>query len=229
MRDVIKNQILLLCMIFYASCSTVPTTNNELTFYKRDMKVKINNQDFTGVASMGYTKRMKIDAYFKDDADLVRIKTCHRSWDIEDAWKSQSFFKRLSKNSAKIDITLTDLETNEYCPLEIIGFTHSGKHTWFFAVINSGERLLANMQCNGLTQVYSGVSVCQVKAGLVQQIRFSGKTNVRAGENCDIKRISNDLFEFRPKVGYCVARFFNQQKEEHVLTTIGYEEIKLKR
>jgi hypothetical protein len=195
------------------------------------MEIKIGDNTYEGVAVLENNKKFKIKAKFKDDGDLVRIKTCHRSIDIEQAWKEKKFFKRLGKKSAEIVIDLNSpIETKEYCPIEIIAFSHSGKHSWFFADKKTeGEQLSAILRCNGKTVTRKGVSVCQVFNGLSQEIQFPGKTNVRAQPGCPINRIEDNLFEFRPTKGFCVYRFFNENKQYHRLTTLGYESIKLKK
>lgn len=214
---------------FFISCAS-ESVHDEGIFYKRDMKVEINKKEYIGVAVLDNLTNLKIKADFKDDGDLVRVKTCHRSEDYEQAWKEKPFFKRLSKDSAEFVISLNSpVETTNLCPLEIIAFSHSGKHTWFFALKRDAQKLGAKLWCNGQNDAYSGVSICQSQVKLIQQIQFGMPVNVRRGENCDIRRVDETTFEFYPQKGYCIARFFNEQEEEHLLGVIGYEAIKLRK
>ena len=191
------------------------------------MEIKIEDQEYEGFAVVKDISNLKIKARFKDKGDLIRIKTCHRSMDIEQAWK-QSSFGWVDKDSAKINLQLnTPIEDKEYCPIEIIAFSHSGKHSWaFIDKKTANENLSAIYRCNGETRAYKGVGICQSYKGLEQQIEFPEKTNVRS--NCPYERLDDQAFKYNTKKGYCVYIFKSESGQYHRLTTIGYESIKLK-
>jgi len=213
-------------VVLLSSCSNLSTHNSE-TFYKRDMLLEINDKEYEGTAVVEDISDLDIKAFFKDDGDLLRIKTCHRSLDYEKVWKTKAgiFVK---KDSARIELKLnTPIENQDYCPIEITAFSHSGKHSWAFMDKKTpNETLSAMYRCNGESGVKDGVGICQSYVGLEQRIEFQVPVNIRT--SCPYFRIDEMAFMFKPKKGYCTYSFKSEVGTYHRMTAIGYEAIKLK-
>jgi len=192
------------------------------------MLVEINDKEYEGIAVIEDATKLEIKAKFKDNGDLVRIKTCHRSIDIEQAWKKRPF-GWVDKDKAKLKLNLNSpIESNGNCPIEIIAFSHSGKHSWFFMTKKTDkENLPAIYKCDGETKPYNGAGICQSFYGLEQQIEFQEPVNVRS--NCEIERIDESAFRYKTTKGHCIYSFLSETGKIHRLVTFGYEAIKLKK
>ena len=116
------------------------------------------------------------------------------------------------------------------CPAQLGGYERGkGRHSWAFVDFEHPELdLTAIVSCNGARHNSRGVSICQSKAGLIQEIQFQEKVLWPEKNTC-IKMTSKDekTFRFSMPKGQCVFRFMTKENEEkfYRLTTIGYEKI----
>ena len=85
------------------------------------------------------------------------------------------------------------------------------------------------MYKNGQTYISNGVSVCQSKEGLFQKIKFNTPVKTATNADCNIKGEGTE-FEFKIKKDYCVTLFKELNSGKlHKLTTVGYENILIRR
>ena len=84
----------------------------------------------------------------------------------------------------------------------------------------------ATILCNGITKKTGGVSVCQSRNELIQQIEFKETVVLSPDSDCDFGQNEGKKFKYNIKKGRCVYVFKNKTKDEfHRHTTIGYESI----
>jgi hypothetical protein len=230
----IRILVLTWTLLALLSCSTTSQFKEGNDFYKRDLIMEINDSVYDGIAIVDSSK-LKLKATFKGNADLVWIKSCARSLEIEQAWKTRAFGS-INKNKAKINIDLQyPLETNEYCPIEITGLNHEGIHTYGFIDIKTKESLPARVVCNGQVKFNKGVSVCQNFKNLLNEIEFTEPVKYKG--DCNVERIDESKFRFSHNKGYCSVVFksldVNDCNDEnikrcHRLTHLAYESVILK-
>lgn len=187
-----------------------------------DLEVSVNGRPSRG---MGVAQREAWPVYdirvrAPEKVELVTLTTCHRE---------QTFTKQDREFS--IRFTPSNFEDRVYCPARISAFSPSFVYAGGFLDFEDNRtRLPAEISCNGLSYGSGGVSVCQSRAELAQQIRFD--LDVDAGTPGDAKcppvKVLDPMrrFEIRLGEGLCVYAFRerNEPRRTHRLTTYGYQE-----
>lgn len=152
--------------------------------------------------------------------DLLLVTTCHREESFNP--KSKGFFKQ--DNSFKYRYTpQKGIEDIGSCTLRMDAFDKErGQHSWFMADFEGPkEQLKAQVTCNGEKKLYTGVSVCQSKAGLIQRIEFDEEVKYPPDPKCPI-----DGSFYKIPLGECVYVFRGMKSGKiHRHTTIGYQGI----
>ena len=155
--------------ILFLSCSSVvqhQTAKPEI-FYKRTMRFTIDGIKAKGVIVLPQKSEYEIHAKTSDSTELLKIFTCHREYHEEKVGKRFEYFYQVTK-----------LENETACPMEIGAFDVKGVHSWGYIEFKRGETLKAITTCNGKVKTEIGTSVCQAKAGLIQEIRFKEKVKM---------------------------------------------------
>ena len=97
--------------------------------------------------------------------------------------------------------------------------------------VREEEKLPARIKCNGKTEFRTGVSACQARAGLIQDISFLVPVVVSPDPLCDVLETRDHInFAYTPPVGQCVFLFMEkgEKKRIHRHTAIGYQKILLR-
>lgn len=197
--------------------------------YKRDMRVCVDGKCAEGVIAVSKKESYKFEVKSYGNLDLFTFSTCHR----EDTTQQFSTKKRWygSKGNRKTEGVYKPapgLEDQYSCPAYIGGWDAKGRHSWAFVDFETDDLTLgARLSCNGSQRSRKGNSVCQSKAGLYQLIEFDEPVSMVIPET-DECFISNDKaksFKFMIKKGECVYRFIDDKYNMHRLTTLGYEQI----
>lgn len=214
--------------LFFFSCTSVPQKLDPDLFYKRDMQISINGHQGEGVLVIPRAPSYNFDIKAQGKLDLFTFTTCHREQTKEQAgdrgWFKDASHRRFKFIPAPIEAELLA------CPAQLGGYERiKGRHSWAFVDFEHPSLTLpAFLSCNGAQHNTRGVSICQSKAGLIQEIRFTEKV-LWPQENTCIKLVSDDEKRFRFKMpkGQCVFRFVTKSNEEkyHRLTILGYEKI----
>lgn len=119
------------------------------------------------------------------------------------------------------------LENWDSCMLRATAITDKGEIFNSLIDFTSGEELEAEVACNGKPEKIKGVSLCQTRKDLIQNIEFKEETVFVAGENCPepTKGYISTSYDLKIKAGFCTYQFINRDKKVFRLTTYGYETI----
>lgn len=200
------------------------------TFYKRDIRIVEGNDSYFGVAVLPAKSAYSIAMKFSGQLDLFTFTDCHQQIARERAGSGGIFGR---KNEIRIEYN-PSFSGGEYCPIEIGGYEAvKGRHSWGFIDFKTPkENLPAEIQCNGSTEAYVGVSICQSLQGLLQRITFPNPTRVSTSASCEPLELKDGglWYEFPMPKGRCVYAFqeIDGAKRFHRLTTLGYEKILIK-
>jgi hypothetical protein len=231
-------KFLLLIFLLSGCASNLTTDMKPSTFYKRDMLITVNGYVGEGVLVVPKAAKYDIEVTARGDLDLFVFTTCNREWTKERAWTADNdsynplfFWKRYLDSKRKVSFTYTPntVEANDPCPIWLGGFEKiKGRHSWAYIDYRTEkETLPATILCNGKNDRYIGASVCQSKEGLIQAVTFEKEVVTSPDEDCPISANRGTYFEIPLKKAECVYIFrtIEKPRQDHRLTTLGYEEI----
>jgi hypothetical protein len=222
--------LIFILALILGGCAASSQQLNPAVLYKRDMLVTVNGFQGDGVlvAPKADSYTMQIDAQGK--LDLFTLTTCHREQTREKAGE-KGWFKDKSRVALEF-IPVPGIESGGFaCPLELGGYEQvKGRHSWALIDFEDpGTDLPAKLKCNGSESNTRGVSICQSRQGLVQEITFSEPVLAAEKGVCAPMKASADgkRFQFEMPKGQCTFRFLTRSGAErwHRLTTFGYEQI----
>lgn len=205
-------------------CAEVRTTASPDVLYKREMKININGQVSRGTIVAKKSPEYKISIDATGTLDLFTYQTCNREYTQEEAGS----FLDGSKVSFKY-VPVSEIETTRTCPIELAGYEKKrGRHSWGLIDFESEEfQLEARVVCNGKQSYPVGVSICQAKEGLIQEIQFPGDVvTAFTDTKCTMTTKDNRTFRFEMPRGACLFLYKSKGTGKmHKLTTFGYQEI----
>lgn len=212
-------------LIALSGCSTVSQKLEPGVFYKRDMDLAVNGSSGVGVVVVPNRSIYEMDIRSKGKLDLFTLTTCHREDSREKAGEDGLFGDK--KRVKLIYAPVVGIETGELaCPVQLGGYSVSGKHSWGFVDFESPELTVdATVKCNGSTYKTHGVSVCQSKAGLLQEIIFADVMDTVKGSCGKLESDDGKAYRYTMPKGQCAWMFMDKGGEIHRHTTIGYESI----
>ena len=208
----------IILLLLIPGCGSVPVKLDPEVYYQRELEIEINDDEGEGymVAKEAIHYEIKVKASGKND--LILIRTCNREYKAED-----------EGGKFKYKYTPIDgIETRAECPMEITSLDKKGKHACAFVAFEkqSSYGLTAYVKCNGEEGLTNGVSVCQSKMGLIQEIVFSEPVRFSPSEKCVIPNGVNGMrFRFKMPRRECQYLFRGEVSgKEHLHYTIGYEQ-----
>lgn len=223
-------KIIILSLFLFLSCITNKNEKAEPSiYYKRDIQMNINGFDFDGTGVVKKSDKYKFKIKAKGNLDLFIMATCHREITSESAWTKKLF---VDKKEASFEFIPNEIEFD--CPLNLLGAEIiKGRHSWGFVDFESNEYILPAINiCNGEKINSNGVSVCQSKQGLIEEIRFEVEVFVSPVEQECQTFLSNsgNIFKYNIPENECVYLFVEKQKphRKHKLSTIGYQDVLLR-
>lgn len=221
-EEVMEKIILLLISVNFClmGCASTQQKLDPLIYYKRDMQVEVNGFKGEGTLVVPKSNDYRIRAKFRGKGDLVTLKTCHREQEMEKlGWRETLNY-----------VPNKGLEDDGKCYLELAAFEHKkGRHSWVLVDFESDLfKLPALIKCAGSTYNSRGVTICQSKEKLVQQIIFPEPVELSEKAKCyaKIEKPVSNIWEFHTPNRECT--FIIRGKESgrfHKLTLIGYEKI----
>jgi len=229
---------ILLLVFFLFSCSTGSSFQklDPLIVYRHDMEININGFQGQGVLVVPEADIYHVHIKAPGELDLFTFTNCHREEIAENAsivTTTGRIFKRKieNKNEVKLDFTPSPLEKRDSCLVQVTGLEESkGRHSWGIVDFESSSNILpALLSCNGSQINAKGVSICQARAGLIQAIKFPKEVTASPDASCPLPKTKGDYFEFPIQKGKCVYAFMAKEKEIHRLTTLGYEQILIRK
>lgn len=215
-----------------SACASAPYMEaDSKVFYKRDMKLNVNGFKGDGVLVVPKADKYSFDVKAKGDLDLFTMDTCHREETKEDV--GEGLFK--DDKRAKFDYKPgNNIESSSACPVRLGGYERAnGRHSWAYIDFETDDaKLPALVKCNGNTYNSRGVTICQSKVGLIQEIIFPEETIVNPAPGCEMPRPADlKTYRFNMSARECVFNFMEKKKpnREHRLSTIGYEAVLLRK
>lgn len=213
----------------FTACQSAPSpVPQQNQFYKRDMVIEINGVQSVGAMVVPRASKYAMDIQAKGKLDLFTFQTCHREDTRENAGKSGLFGdkKRIELNYTPV----AGLEDIGSCVVRLGGYEQNGgRHSWAIIDFEDPKTTLpAVMKCNGESKQTRGVSICQSKEGLTQQIEFPVEVIVSPDPGCVMNRPADlKTYRFNISAKECVFKFMEKAapNREHRLTTIGYSEV----
>lgn len=214
------------------ACAPMPmATTDANTFYKRDMWLSVDGIQREGVLVGARRASHHFDIQAKGKLDLFTLESCHRDISRENAGQSGLFG---DKREVELDYApVAGLEDTGSCVVRLGGYEKlGGRNSWGFVDFEDpGTTLPADVKCNGEHFGSNGVTVCQSKQGLLQQIQFPGPVVVTPSTACPLPPSQDGrTFLFPIAARECVYNFLEVVKpgtpaRQHRLTTLGYEAI----
>ena len=205
----------------FVSCASVSQKLDPNVFYKRDIQISINGKKAIGAVVVPRAESYHFEIKTPGRLDLFTLTTCHR----------EETFEALSTKVRSFDFKPISIELGQLaCPVHLGGYEKiRGRHSWAFIDFEHPSLLLrAEIKCNGVQRNTSGVSLCQAKVGLIQEIKFKQPVIWPKKLTC-IELSSDDekTFRFKMPRGECTSRFLSKtgKKLWHRFTTLGYEKI----
>lgn len=216
---------LLIVTLFFAhaliSCASgmQQTTDAPLYKYRANIQITVDNVEFDGMGVTGLTGPKDIALVSQARLDLLKINTCHRDFTIEKVDKG--WFGGSGKKYTYHYVP-TEKEKSRVCSMYIQSFDKKGITDWGYLAFRTDETLPAVMECNGRSQRYAGISICQTMAGLDQSLTFDRDVEFEADANCSVKVETKRKYTIRGTKGFCLAEF-SDGKEWHRMILLGYE------
>lgn len=221
-------------LALFSSCGSVPQKLDPDKFYKRDLPFCVKDVAcYEGTAVVPKKDYYEFEVAPKGDAavDMLVFNSCHREYTVEGSEKSvlDFFFKIFGKrkDGYKVRYTLTPgIEDDGDCTFRVNTFEKDkGRHAWaVFRIQHPKYTLPATVFCNGETKQEVGVSLCQSKTGLTQQIKFPEPVMIETDKGCNMpKRKDAGLYEWKMSQGECGYTIKTKDGKTHDLLAIGYE------
>jgi len=216
------------CILGLSACTSVPQQLDPKIFYKRDMVLKVNGFVGEGTLVVPKSEEYKMEVNAKGVLDMFTLESCHRETSKEDAGEPGLFG---NKKKVVIDYRpVAGLEDTGSCPVFFGGYERkAGRHSWGVLDFETDkEKLPAVVRCNGSEYNSRGVTICQSKAGLLQEIIFPVAVEASSLDECKMQPSKDgQTFRYEMPRKECVFNFMEKAAphREHRLTTFGYESI----
>jgi len=247
---------LLLIILLLSGCITSQIQKlDPATYYRNDIcfeydtgnKIEIPNDEFgdgfgypqyenkllkfcgTGVLPHEDVYKLKIISYGK--LNFFSLMTCHEEDTSENP--DRGIFKKDGVVQIKYRPTL---EKGLACPLYVSAYDRRQRHAFgIIAFEHPRYQLKAKVRCNGYTRIANGVSICQSRNGLIQEISFEEEVKAakpitggaeRHGDCPIITSKDNKVFRFKLPLRECIYQFISKESRKiHKFYAIGYEDI----
>lgn len=216
-----------------SACTSVQQKLDSNVFYPRDMSLEVNGQKAEGVIVVPRANKFDIKIKAKGDLDMFILETCHRhvqkeeAWDIDLPWPLRWF-----ESKAKLKFTYSPvkgIEDTHSCPIQLYGLEKiDGRHSFgFIDFAGTDTTMTAYIKCNGVQKpIPMGVSACQARVGLRQEIIFPEKVFVPKQCQSILKTEDEQRFWYFMPPGQTTCRFRGQEsKRDHRTTLLGVEGI----
>lgn len=219
-------------------------TRTPIWVYKPDLRIAIDGAVFDGIGVTKIADQSVMTIWSAVKIDRVEVSTCTRHdvcqikggvlacdqrtsgnpngrFQVDTDWfgkagKEMYYFFRPSHK-----------ERDDSCAnLMIAIYDKNTLAAWgYLDFRNAAANFPAKFTCNATDWSFAGVSVCSAKAGTIQQITLTDPVDdYRTEPSCNIKKVSETVFEFQPAIGWCRASFM-RNKLFHDVIINGYDEV----
>ena len=216
-------------LLLLSGCAAIDVINDPSPdkFYRREIVLKHEGKTYTGTGVLikPSSGLYNLEFNLPSESYMIIFKSCHREVTSKGTGKSY----KLAYSPVPF------LEGgSKACPVEIMSLSETGLHAFgFFDLDDASEKLTGATKCNGLVRATTGVSVCQSRARLVQEISFL--EDVQAKSTCAELVKTDDYesrvraFRYKMPVGRCVMAFKGVSGRWHRHTSVGYDDIILRK
>jgi hypothetical protein len=207
-----------------ASFLEAPILNPDLA-YQRDIKMDIytyNKGEFIdpitieGMGIIPKSKFYKVRVYPPGKVDMMTLVSCHRHKKTPRPKKTGGWFKKGYYEF--IVPMLGSVDEEELCSFDVGAYEEKrGRHAWGTVAIKDDKfQLKAFTKCNGDVTSYDGVSVCQAKAGLIQEYNFDRLVSYAHSTGCALANLDTAepyarKWKFKMPRGECNIYFMDIQ------------------
>lgn len=229
-----KNLILLfaLCLIASACSSVQPPFDPDAfkkNLYRRDMVLTSNGYQGHGVLVLPKKEKHTLEIKALGKLDLLTFTSCHREITQTDAgYKGRFLGFGKDLKLAKMEYEpAKGIEDTGSCPIEIGGYEKDkGRHSWASLLMeHEGSTLPSVTKCNGRETQYRGVSACQSRAGLIQQISFQVPVLYDLDKKCtykNVKMLDEKTIQYQMPEGECLMYFMEKTGEKRISEHYDY-------
>ncbi len=244
MKSLLHNIILFLFLSGCASFLNAPVLSSNIE-YQRDIKMDIYLYvdgkfkypiKIDGMGVIPKSKFYKVKVYPPGKVDMMTLVSCHRHLKTPHPKKSGGWF---AKGYYEFIIPMTgSVDEDELCSFSTGAYEQKkGRHAWgTVAILDPKFKLSAFTKCNGDVKNYEGVSVCQSKAGLIQEYSFNRPVSFAGAKGCSIKNLTTEkpyssIWRFLMPRGECEAYFIdidNPRRMVHQAFFFGFDTIPIR-
>lgn len=231
---IIFSLICLMLLFCLTCCSTIPEAMTALapTVYKYDIKGSVNGVPFNGVGVIPDASQYQIKIISPVDVDMLTITSCNRDVAIQAAI-SVGWFE--SSGGYPYTYAPDPVEKHLGCLIKLGSYNKAhGQNAWGILLPQSQAATLpATVVCNGEIQNVGGVSICQSRVGLKQEIIFSEPVRIfvkAIKPGCVPETQDNLAWTYETALGTCAVDFMTVASPHkiHYLETVGYNEIEVR-
>ena len=213
-----------------ASTGTEPeagvTKQRPGAFYRYEMAVKVNGKSGVGTLVVPRADTYEIEVDTRGRLDAFTWSSCSRDGLVREI-KGNSRWGWGAKRNHTFTYKPEGVELTDFCSLDLGGYDKTAtQHSWAMIDFEDPEyKLGATVSCNGEVVAANGVSLCQGKAGLYQEIEFPEAVEFEVEEKCEKPEAKSDKkLTLRLSLGVCYYLFYDKTGSKvHRLTTYGYE------
>jgi hypothetical protein len=170
------------------------------------------------------SSRTPLTFEFPNPAIYVLLRTRHRQVPVR--------FDKPTKQFSwdYIPATWVERDPGEMSPLEVIAIDEKARESRALVVWDQLNGLSAQVQCNGESKGFGGVSVCQSYQGLVQELVFQERTKITVGRpDCEVEDKTGGVglrWHYKIPSGLCVMRFISLRDptKSHRHVARGYQD-----
>ncbi len=219
-------KLMVIMMLTITGCSTVSQDLKAGSFYKRDIKLTVNDISATGGLIVPKASSYKIEASSeKGNFDFVIFDTCHKYYALPE---------KQGDDFTTVFTPRPGIEDIGACPIKIHSFDkdHSRDAFGFIGFESPEFNLTAITECNDLPKSKAKtVSYCEVKPGHPMRITFTEVVVWGADKTkpeCVIAEAKDNMtFQFSLPRGDCQFLFQarSDASKKHLLYTYGFDEI----
>lgn len=225
-----KHLMLITGLILMSACSSVTQkTTGPYTSYRAEMIFDVNGADgpmeYRGLALVPSAPETTLRLTSPIPLDRLEISTCGRHEVRRDVDKQSTWF---SEGESGYELVYTYRPTAEeskgVCPIMFQAFSKDSQKAWGMLFFKSDQTLPAEMDCNGGHRKFSGLSICQSKAGIDQLLVFKVPVMFESNSNCVITTEDKKSHLVRSTKEFCRASF-TDGKNYHDLVLLGYNQV----
>lgn len=228
------------CVIFFAllvlsltRCSSTATSQSpgstSDTIYKYDISGTINGAPFNGVGVVPFASSYDVKIISPVNVDMLTITTCNRDVAIQGAISVGWF---AANGGYDYQYNPDPVENHGSCLLKLGAYNKAkGQNAWGIVDFETPDATLPAINiCNGAIEHDNGVSICQARDGLKEEIVFQAPVMVDTKAlpaQCVPTTKDNLVWDYTMPLGECVVAFMEKIPPYaiHRHDEVGYNEV----